>query len=247
VIPIQYRLDQPRMTHSEVVAANGLILDSGLRTQNYDKGLDKYVRKFDPAEESSAVVAVHTGWQSDHGWAVAFKHGFSRCLLLDTVDGLSDEEALWTALSAWATFQPRFSKPRQFPGKLFYPDEASHVLEECWNHLDDMSTLPGFSGKSPICQAAMLAFSEGLSKLSHESWAPLPTAEAPEKLAKIANDAAISRLRPIADGPNQWEFHRSSGGTVGSTSLSAPTVGPELGPGSGSTGTCATSRRPPYI
>jgi hypothetical protein len=85
----------------------------------------------------------------------------------------------------------------------------------------------------------MLAFSEGLSNLSCASWAPQPTAEAPGKLAKIANDAAISRLRPIADGLYQWDMHRSSAHTVGSGSLSSPMVGPESGSGTGSMGTCA--------
>jgi hypothetical protein len=235
----------PQMSHQEMVAANGSILDAGLRTQNYDKGFDKYVRKFDPEEKSSAVVAIHMGWQGDHGWAVAFKQGARRCLLLDTTDGLSDEEILWTALSAWATFQPRLQTPRQFPGKLFYPDGASHVFEECWNHLDNLGHLPGFSSKSPICQAAMLAFSQGLSNLSCNLWQPLPTAQAPEKLAKIADNAAISRLCPIADGPNQSDMHRSSAHTVGSGSLSSPIVGSESGPGTGSMGTCVASRNPP--
>jgi hypothetical protein len=72
------------------------------------------------------------------------------------------------------------------------------------------------------------------------------TAEAPEKLARIANDAAISRLRPIAGGPNQWDIHRSSGATVGVTSLSGFLDGTESGPGSGLTGTCVASRNPPY-
>jgi hypothetical protein len=201
-ISLQYRLEPPQISQQEMVAANGSILEAGLRTQNYDKGFDKYVREFNPEEESSAVVAIESGWQGDHGWAVAFKQGARRCLLLDTVDGLSDEEALWTALSAWVSFQPRLQLPRQFPGKLFYPDGASHIFEKCWQHLDDLGKMPGFSSKSQICQAAMLAFSEGLSHFSCSSWTPQPTAEAPGKLAKIANDAAISRLRPIADGPN---------------------------------------------
>jgi hypothetical protein len=246
VIPIQCRLEPPELSFTEIFAIHKRILESGLRTQNYDKGLDKYVRKFDPTEESSAAVSIHTGWQGDHGWAVAFKQDPRRCLLLDTVDGLTDEKALWTALSAWAMFQPRLSKPRTFPGKLYYPDEASHIVHECCDHLDDMSSSPGFSGKSPICQAAMLAFSEGLSKFVLNLWAPQPTAEAPEKLAKIADDAAISRLRPVADGPNQWDIHRGSGSTDGFTSLSVPIAGPESGPGSRETGTCATSRRPPH-
>jgi hypothetical protein len=82
-----------------------------------------------------------------------------------------------------------------------------------------MSTSPGFSGKSPICQAAVLAFSEGVSKMDASKWAPQPTAEAPEKLARIADVAAHSRIRPIADGPNQWDMHRSSAGRAGGIPL----------------------------
>jgi hypothetical protein len=52
-------------------------------------------------------------------------------------------------------------------------------------------------------------------------------------------------LRPVADGPNQWEMHRSSADTVGSGSLSSPIVGPESGSGTGSMGTCVASRSPP--
>jgi hypothetical protein len=147
----------------------------------------------------------------------------------DTVDGLSDEEALWTALSAWATFQPRHSMLRKFPGKLFYPDGASHIFEACWNFLDDMSRSPGFSGKSPICQVAMLA----LDTLDTSKWAAQPTAEAPEKIAEIANDAAYSRLRPVADGPNQWDMHRSSAITVGSLSPGFPRSVPSQAPAQG--------------
>jgi hypothetical protein len=246
VIPLQYRLEQPQISQQAMVAANGSILDAGLRTQNYDKGPDKYVRKFDPEEESSAVVAIESGWQGDHGWAVAFKQGARRCLLLDTVDGLSDEEALWIALSAWVSFQPRLQLPRKFPGRLFYPDGASHIFEEHWRHLDDLSAMPGFSSKTPTCQAAMLAFSEGLSHFSCTNWAPQPTAEAPGKLAKIANDAAISRLRPIADGPNQWNMHRSSAHTVRSPNAGSPMVGTESDPTSGLTDTCAGSPSPSY-
>jgi hypothetical protein len=77
-------------------------------------------------------------------------------------------------------------------------------------------------------------------------WAPQPTTEASEKSARIAEDAAVSRLRPVADGPNQWVTHRNSAFTAGPGSLSSSIVGTESVPGSGSTGTCATSRRPPY-
>jgi hypothetical protein len=196
-IPMQCRLELPKRSVQAVIATNGSILEACLKTQNYDKGFEKYIRKFNPEEESSAVVAIETGLQGDIGWAAAFKQGPRRCLLLDTVDGISEEEAHWVALTAWVSFQPRLSMPRIFPGKLFYPDGASHIFEECWQHLGNLGSMPSFPTKSPICQAAMLAFSEGLRHLSSESWIPQPAAEAPEKLAKIANNAAISRVRPI--------------------------------------------------
>jgi hypothetical protein len=194
-IPIQYRLEMPQVSEPEIVAIHSRILEAGLRTQNYDKGLDKFVPKFEPEEAISATVAVQTGWQGDHGWAVYVKQGPRRCLLLDTVDGLSSEEALWTALASLATFSPRLSKPRRFPGRLFFPDEATHILAENWDHLDNLSAAPWFSDKSPICQAEMLRFSKGLSRLKHRKWVPQPSVEAPEKSCRIADDAAISRLR----------------------------------------------------
>jgi hypothetical protein len=140
VIPIQFRIEMPQIDQSEIVAIYQRILNAGLRTQNYDKGLDKFVRKFDPVEEMSATVAVNSGWQGDHGWAVYFKQGARRCLLLETVDGLSSEEALWTALSSWATFSPRLAKPRQFPGRLFYPNEALHIIQD-WSSASDHKSL----------------------------------------------------------------------------------------------------------
>jgi hypothetical protein len=63
----------PQVGPTEIVAAHERILEAGLRTQNYDKGLEKFVRKFDPAEEMSATVSVQSGWQGEHGWAVYFK------------------------------------------------------------------------------------------------------------------------------------------------------------------------------
>jgi hypothetical protein len=87
----------------------------------------------------------------------------------------------------------------------------------------------------------MLAFSQGLSNLSLANWVPQPSAEAPEKLVKIANSAAISRLRPIAGGPNQWLMHRSSAATDGSPNAGSPMAGTESGAGTGLTGTCDSS------
>jgi hypothetical protein len=242
-ISIQYRTEMPQVSRTEIEAIHGKILETGLRTQNHDKGLDKFVRKFERNEAMSATVAVHSGLQGDHGWAVYVKQGPRRALLLDTVDGLSSEESLWTALATWATFNPRkaVKMNRRFPGRLFYPDVATHIFTKYWNHLANLSSHPDFAKESPICRAEMIRFSEGLSKLRHSKWAPQPTAEAPEKSAKIAEDAAISRLRPIADGPNQWVMHRSSAVTDGPVHASGSAVGTGSTPGLGPTGTCVPS------
>jgi hypothetical protein len=65
-IPMHYRLDPPDVSAQTMVATNGAILEACLKTQNYDKGFDKYIRKFEREEESSAVVAVEAGLQGDH-------------------------------------------------------------------------------------------------------------------------------------------------------------------------------------
>jgi hypothetical protein len=192
------------------------ILEAGLRTQNYDKGFDKFVGKFERNEAMTATIAITTGWRDDHGWAVYCTRGPRRCLLLDAADGLSDEETLWTALAAWASFQPWKSSPRKYPGKLFYPTEGSHIFEKYWDCLPNLSSHPDFASESSICQERMGGFSRALAKMRQRNWPPKSVAEPDESKLHIAEDAALSRLRPIPYGPCQWEVHRQSadpGGT----------------------------------
>jgi hypothetical protein len=254
-IPMHLLNDPPEVSDEEregvisvrtAVARNGAILESALKTQNYDKGFDKFIRKFDPDQEMSAVVSVEEGFQGDHGWAVAFKQGPRRCLLLDTTDGLTKDEAMWVALSAWASFQPRMNFPRPKPGTLYYPDEASHVFQDFWNHLGDLPAAPGFDQLSPVCQECMAQFSQVVSsRYDCSDWETLPVADAPEKLATSAKNAAISRVRPIKDGPNQWELHGLSAVTVGSASSPDGSIaGTESHPTTGSMGTCAAGGSP---
>jgi hypothetical protein len=159
----------------------------------------------------AVTVAIHAGWQVEHGWAIHLKQGSKRALLMDTVDGLTDEETLWTALACWAIFKPRKASKRIYPGRLYYPNEATHIITMYWDHLSDLSSHPNFVNESPICQERMTIFSQAMRKFRRTSnWVPQPAVEAPEKSLRIAQDAALSRLRPIADEPNQWELHRSS-------------------------------------
>jgi hypothetical protein len=142
--------------------------EAGLKTQNYDKGFDKFVRKFDPKEEMEATGAVTLGCREDHGWAVYCTQGARMCLLLDTVDGLTDYEALWTAMSTWASFQPTKANQRRNPGKLFYPTEASHVFEKYWDYFTCLNDHPDFASESPYCQEHMVKFSRALAATRHK-------------------------------------------------------------------------------
>jgi hypothetical protein len=101
--------------------------EAGLKTQNYDKGFDKFVRKFNPREEMTATIAIALGSQDDHGWAVYCTQDSRRFLLVGSVDGLIDDETLWTRLSAWGSFQPRKANRGRIPGDLFYLTEVSHT------------------------------------------------------------------------------------------------------------------------
>jgi hypothetical protein len=100
-------------------------------------------------EEMRATMSVYKGQYSDHGWAVYFTQHRRKCCLLDTTTyGLSYEEALWTALSALASFQPRQAKRPYDPGQLFYPSEYSHLFEEYWDYLGCLDKHTGFGDES---------------------------------------------------------------------------------------------------
>jgi hypothetical protein len=56
----------------------------------------------------------------------------------------------------------------------------------------------------------MPKFSQALAAMRHKSSVPKSTAEAKQPGLHIAEDAALWRLRPIPDGPDEWAMHRSS-------------------------------------
>jgi hypothetical protein len=187
----------------------------------------------------------------DENWIKAYPQinkqliwGPRRCVLMDTVDGLSVDETLWTALAARASFKLRKASPRKYQGKLFYIVEASHIFEKYWNHLTCLDEHPGFASESPICRERMAQFSRALAKLRHKNWIPKSTAEAQERDLKIAEEASLSRLRPIPDRPDQWSLCRSSTVTDGLLSLGSSVVGTESVPGLGLTGTCVARGHP---
>jgi hypothetical protein len=73
-----------------------------------------------------------------------------------------------------------------------------------------LSDHPDFASGSPYCLEHMRKFSQALAAMRHKSFVTRSTAEAKQSDLVIAEDAAMSRLRPIPDGPDQWEVHRSS-------------------------------------
>jgi hypothetical protein len=104
---------------------------------------------------------------------------------------LADEEVLWTALACWATFKPRTESVRKFPGRLYYPDEFTHVIQKYWEHLFDRPSHPDFRNESTICQERMAIFSQAMKTFKKtKNWMPQPCAEAPEKGLRIAQEAA---------------------------------------------------------
>jgi hypothetical protein len=83
------------------------------------------------------------------------------------------------------------------------PIEASHIFEKYWNHLTCLNDDPDVASESPYCQEHMIKFSKALAAMRHKSLTPRSTMEAKQPDPVIAEDAALSRLRPIPDGPDQ--------------------------------------------
>jgi hypothetical protein len=239
-IPAFYRFPTPKVSPAEIKAIHARLLETPARTQNYDRGLDKFVRKYENLEAMSATLAIQRGWNGEVGWAIFMKQGSKRCLLLDTTYGLSDDETIWTALTCWAAFKPRDDKPRKYPGRLYYPAQFSHIVEKYWSHFFDLPLHPDFSNESEICKDRMAIFSQALRTFKRtKNWQPQVDVEAPEKGLRIAIEAATSRVHLIADGPNQWEVCRGGTGGAG-----CPLVGTESSPTLGSSDTCVARGHP---
>jgi hypothetical protein len=83
-VPEFHKLNPAPGFAQQVGAFEHRVFDAGLKTQNYDKGFDRLVRKFNQDEEVAAVISVVNGSHQDHCCAVHFTQGSRRCLLLDT-------------------------------------------------------------------------------------------------------------------------------------------------------------------
>jgi hypothetical protein len=198
-IPAKHRvIRNPDVSVANSSVWNKEIFDAGLRTQTYDKGMDRFVRKFDPSQPVSAVIAIEPGCHFDHGTAIYFQQDKRRCLLLDTLYGLSDDEAFWYTPQSWAKLQPRLVLPRSEPGKLYFPAPYIHVIQKYWNYLDNPLRHPDCC-ESDFTKAAMSEFASALSQMDLSHFIPEAYAEASDKSCRTAHDAATSRKCPIQD------------------------------------------------
>jgi hypothetical protein len=104
-IPLKHRaIRNPQANVRNPVKFNKEVFEAGLATQPYDKGLERFDGKYDPSQPISAVIAIEPGCHHDHGTAIFFQQDKRRCLLVETLFGLTDDEALWFTLQSWAKF-----------------------------------------------------------------------------------------------------------------------------------------------
>jgi hypothetical protein len=218
-IPAKHRVVRnPEVVVESPAAWNKEIFDAGLATQPYDKGMDRFVGKFDPELPISGVIAIEPCCHFDHGTAVYFTQEKRRFLLLDTLYGLSDDEALWYTLQSWAKFHPRHASPRREPGSLFFPAQYTHVFQKYWDYLDNPQSHPDCC-ESDLTKAAMYEFASALSQMDLSHFIPEVDSEASEKSCRIAHNAAISRRCPIQDATDYWVSPEDAGTGSGGSAL----------------------------
>jgi hypothetical protein len=186
-------------------------------------------------------MAIVKGVHHEFGTVVLSTQENRRCLLLDTLHGLTEDETLWYTMHSWAKFQPRLQCPRQEQGQLYYPAAYSHVFEKYWQTIEQPLVHPGSVDESFVAKACMQQYSAALVGQDLSGFAPLVDSEARAQCVLISQQAAISRLCLIQDPQDCWgiqEKHRSSAGTEGRSSLGSSVVGTESVTGLGLTGTC---------
>jgi hypothetical protein len=182
---------------------NKEIFEAGVATQPYGAGLGEFTSKFKPKRPYSSTIAIEKGCHGDHGSAIFFEQEVRRCTISSTLYGLTDDEAFWYTMQAWAKFQPRLAKPRQDPGLLSYPAEYTHVIQKYWDVLSDPITHPDCN-KTDHTKSSMREMASALRNMDSSSWEPQVDAEASEKSYRVSRIAALSRRCPIRDAADYW-------------------------------------------
>jgi hypothetical protein len=155
-----------------------------------------FAAKFDPSQPMSAVIAIEPGCHFDHGTAICFSQEKRRCVLTNALYGLTDDEALWYTLQAWAKFQPRLARPRCEPGQLYYPAAYTRVFQIYWDYLNIHTSHPDYD-ESEFTKDSMNEFAQALAGMDVSNFERKFDAEADDKPCRIAQTAAISRMFPI--------------------------------------------------
>jgi hypothetical protein len=161
-IPPEYRLVSSPAVVPVAPAFNTQLKKADLRTQNHDKGLDRFIRYYDESKCLAAIIALAEGKHQDRAYAVYFVQEQRLCLLLDSMHGYSDVEVFWTTMAKWANFRPNPVKHRDDRGRLFFPSEATHIIQEYWDLPTSLDQHRLFSQESPYVQQRMSPFSSGL-------------------------------------------------------------------------------------
>jgi hypothetical protein len=184
-IPAKHRIIRnPEVAVDDEDAWNKIILKAQLETQHYERGFDRFVSKFDPSSPLTATIAIEPGCHFDYETGIFFEQDKRRCVLSETLFGLTPDEALWYTMQSWAKFQPRLNKPRLVPGQLYYPAVYSHVFEKYWDYLNDPLQHPDCS-ETDHTKNSMHEMASALSSMSLQGWEPLGESEAPEKSSRV--------------------------------------------------------------
>jgi hypothetical protein len=109
--------------------------------------------------------------------------------------------------------------PREEPGQLFYPTEASHVFEKYWNHLPCLDQDPDFDSETPHCQQQMIKFSQALAEMDPDSFVPRSAAEAKESDLRIAEDLCFRECYRLKTGQTSG---KSAGVAVAQDQVTPP-------------------------
>jgi hypothetical protein len=227
-------------------AYNVEIQNQAKATQAYDRGLERFVGKFDPSVPMTATMAIEKGCHGDYGVAIFFQQAKRRCLHLGTIlCAQSDEEAFCFTMMMWALFQPRSATPRKEPGQLYYPALATHVVTKYWDCLDNPLRHPDCN-ESEFTKNAMGYYAEALSHMGLKSYEPKVDAEAPEKSLRIATQAALSRRKPIQDAHDCWNPTGDAPEECDTEGIGSQTcaMGTESDSTTGSTSTCVAQGYP---
>jgi hypothetical protein len=139
----------------------------------------------------------------EYGWGVYFEQGRHRCILAGSIAEHAEEDALedamWTAVAEWASFEPTLGKPKIHRETLWAPDEFGNIFAGDTFQAE-------YAVASEYRRAVMDKFALGTRKFAQAYEFRSAAEEDPPKRADgYAYHAAASHRIRIADGPSLWD------------------------------------------